>query len=155
LICTGLLGMSKHTVMISTNGRLYKICKIWYGSDGSYYVTVPYHPANQAVLLKQPVNYVQSVPTSVDHEYVTPLDEAIDVGSSDDARIKLSHHPDGFVQFSGQGLVCSDDCGGFSPRTRSLGLRRLAAVPELVAPSKALHSDRGSIRFSIRPLMTR
>jgi hypothetical protein len=107
-----LAGMLKHTVIISTKGKLYKICKIWYGSDGSYYVTVPYHSANQAVLLKQTVNYVQSVPTSVDHQYVTLLDEAIDVGSSDDARIKLSHHPDGFIQFSGHGLLSGKNADG-------------------------------------------
>ncbi len=98
-------GMSKHTVIVSANGKLHKICKIWYGSDGSYYVTVPYHPANRAVLLKLPINYVASVPTNADHDYVVPQSDALDGGSSDDARIKLSHHPDGFAQFSGHGLI--------------------------------------------------
>ncbi len=106
--------MSKYTVVVSTKGKLYKICKIWYGSDGSYYVTVPYHSATQAVLIKQSVNYVQSAPTSLDHRYVVPLSEALDVGSSDDARIKLSHHPDGFVQFSGQGLISGKNLDGTS-----------------------------------------
>ncbi len=107
--------MSKHTILISVQGKLYKICKIWYGSDGSYYITVPYHPANRAVLSKNTVNYVTSVPTSADHEYAIPLDESLEIGSSDDARIKLSHHPDGFVQFSGQGLISGKNPDG-SPK---------------------------------------
>ena len=107
--------MLKHTVLISAKGKLYKICKIWYGSDGSYYVTVPYHPANRAVLLKLPVNYVASVPTGPDHEYVVSQSEALDDGSSDDARIKLSHHPDGFAQFSGHGLISGKNPDG-SPK---------------------------------------
>ena len=64
LRCRYLKGMTKHTVVISAKGKSHKICKVWYGSDGSYYVTVPYHPANKAILLKQTVNYLASVPTS-------------------------------------------------------------------------------------------
>ena len=95
----------RHTITILYKGKLHKICKIWFGSDGSYYVAVPYHPANKAVLFKQTVNFDASAPKKVDDYYVTPLSEAIDMGSSDDARIKLSHHPDGFIHFSGDGLI--------------------------------------------------
>jgi hypothetical protein len=104
--------MSKYTVIISKNGRSYKICKIWYGSDGSYYVTVPYHPENKAVLFKQTANYDLATPSSINHEYITPIEEAIDVASSDDVRIKLSHHPDGFIQFSGHGLISGRNADG-------------------------------------------
>jgi len=95
----------KYTIVFESGQSLRKICKVWFGSDGSYYVTVPYHPAKKAVLIKHTVNYVTSVPTTPDDRNWAPLSEAIDVASSDDARLKLSHHPDGFIQFSGQGLV--------------------------------------------------
>jgi len=71
-----------------------------FGSDGSYYVTSPYHPDHQAVLTKMTVNYAQ-------REMKIALQEAIDVASldDDDKRLKMSHHPSGFVQFSGEGIL--------------------------------------------------
>ncbi|OGN94135.1 MAG: hypothetical protein A2Z75_04105 [Chloroflexi bacterium RBG_13_50_10] len=95
----------KHTILFSENGISHKICKIWFGSDGSYYVTVPYHSAKKALLIKQTINYTTSVPHTIDGGERYPVSDAIDLASSDEKRIKLSHHPDGFIQFSGLGVL--------------------------------------------------
>ena len=106
------MAVAKYTIAISSKGVSRKICKVWFGSDGSYYITVPYHSAHKALLFKMTVNYTNTIPKSVDDHCWTPLSEAIDVGSSDDARIKLSHHPSGFTQFSGHGLVSGKNPDG-------------------------------------------
>jgi hypothetical protein len=97
--------LGKYTILFAEHGIFHKICKIWFGSDGSYYVTVPYHSAKKALLVKQTVNYTTSVPHTIDGGERYSISDAIDVASSDDKRIKLSHHPDGFIQFSGSGVT--------------------------------------------------
>jgi hypothetical protein len=96
---------TKYTILFEKEGVFYKLCKIIFGADGSYYVTVPYHSADKGIFLKCTVNYNQ-------FEMVIPVGDAIDIASSDEKRIKLSHHPDGFVQFSGQGLISGKDVEG-------------------------------------------
>jgi len=97
----------KYTVLYEKDGECYKLCKIIYGPDGSYYVTSPYHPSKEAMLAVVTVNYALS-------EMEISLEEAIDLASVDDdeRRLKLSHHPDGFVQFSGQGILSGKDTAG-------------------------------------------
>ena len=92
------MNYGKYTVVYLTGGVSYKICKIWFGSDGSYYVTSPYHPDSKAWLFKVRVNYALE-------EMTIPLEELHDLASVDDDErcLKLAHHPDGFVQFSGRG----------------------------------------------------
>ena len=99
------MAAGKYTIAFESKTDRRKLFKLWFGSDGSYYVTVPYHRAKKAVLLKQTVNYVTSVPRTVDGGDFVPDEQAIDIASADDARIKLSHHPDGFLQFSGKDLL--------------------------------------------------
>jgi hypothetical protein len=98
---------AKHTVIYKKDGERYKLCKIFFGNDGSYYVTSPYHPAEAAVLFKATVNYAMN-------EMDLSLEHALDVAAAEDdeKRIKLSHHPDGFLQFSGQGIVSGKDHEG-------------------------------------------
>lgn len=95
------------TIVVQRGGDAYKICKIWFGSDGSYYATVPYHKANEAVLVQTTVNYeagpIQQIPVS-DMLKIASLE--------DDGRLKLSHHPDGFCQFSGEGVLSGRDDSG-------------------------------------------
>ncbi len=100
-------GSGKYTVLYEKGGECYKLCKIIYGPDGSYYVTSPYHPSTEAVLGVQTVNYALS-------EMTFSAEETIDTASADDdeRRLKLSHHPDGFVQFSGQGITSGKDSAG-------------------------------------------
>lgn len=95
----------KYTILFERVDGRYKICKVWFGKDGSYYVSVPYHPAKKAFLCKQTMNYDTSVVYTIDGGDFLPISEALDVASSDNKRIKLSHHPDGFIQFSGSGVI--------------------------------------------------
>ena len=90
----------KYTIAIRKDGTCYKVSKVWFGSDGSYYVTVPYHSAKKALLAKQTVNFSTSISGAM-----YPLSDALEVASADEKRIKLSHHPDGFTQFSGTGVT--------------------------------------------------
>lgn len=71
--------MSKddYTVIYEQNGANYKLCKILFGADGSYYVTSPYHPAQKALLVKCTVNY------NLDRMKFR-FDEAIDLASAED-----------------------------------------------------------------------
>lgn len=104
----------KYTLAIKKGSISYKICKLIFGSDGSYYVTSPYHRAGRAVLAK--VTYAEGGP----EQSVVKWDECLEVASAtdDEGRIKLSHHPDGFVQFSGIGLASGKDERG---QIRGLG----------------------------------
>jgi hypothetical protein len=90
--------------------RTHKLCRVWFGGDGSLYVTSPYHPATEAVLVQATVNYSVG-------EMEFSLHEAIDVAGVDDPerRLKLSHHPDGFIQFSGEGVLSGRNPDG-SPK---------------------------------------
>lgn len=96
-----------YTVLYAKGGIHYKICKIFFGADGSYYVTSPYHPVQKAVLMKMTVNYSL-------HQIVVPYEELIDVASADDdeKRLKLSHHPSGFIHFSGEGILSGKNSDG-------------------------------------------
>jgi hypothetical protein len=97
---------AKYTIVYEKDGNRYKLCKLFFGRDGSYYVTSPYHPARGAMLFKATVNY--ALP-----EMDIFVEEAVDAAAEDDEkRIKLSHHPDGFLQFSGEGIVSGKDAEG-------------------------------------------
>lgn len=88
-----------HTIVYSSDEGAYDLCKIILGDDGSYYVTAPYHPLDKALLGLWTVNYARPP------QAFTP-EKAIEVAvlDDDDRRLKLSHHPDGFLQFSGEGV---------------------------------------------------
>jgi hypothetical protein len=104
------MSMANHpTIVVSKGGVSYKVCKVWFGADGSFYVTVPYHPARRAVFLKMTADYT----TAQGGQWV-PHDGALEVAilDDDDGRPKLSCHPDGFCQFSGQGIVSGKDESG-------------------------------------------
>lgn len=107
--------IGKYTVVYDLGGNARKLCKIWFGPDGSYYVTSPYHPANRALLMKATVNY-DSIETEISES------EALDLASAEDdqKRIKFSHHADGFIQFSGQGILSGIDEQG---NIRGIGIR--------------------------------
>lgn len=93
------------TVLFETGAHKHKLTKIIFSKDGSYHVAVPYHPAKKAFLVKQTLNYTTSVPADIRDETLTPLEEAIDIASADDKRVKLTHHVSGLVHFSGEGVV--------------------------------------------------
>jgi hypothetical protein len=88
-----------YTIAYSDGSRNVDLCKILFGGDGSYYVTAPYHPLDRAIAARVTVNYAKD---GGDFS----LDEAEELAVLDDVnkRLKVSHHPDGFLQFSGQGV---------------------------------------------------
>jgi len=93
---------SSHTIILADNGVRRKFCKLLFTGDGTYCVTAPYHSAKKAVVFKATVNYDA-------HSQVVSFDEAIDLSELDDGRLKISHHPSGFVQYSGDGVVSGLD----------------------------------------------
>ncbi len=117
----------KWTVAYRRQGTTRKLCKILFGQDGSYYVTVPYHPARKALIFKHEVNYARA-------EQEMQLDSALELATleDDDARLKVSHHPDGFLQFSGPGVLSGRNALTEAPRgvgTTSWPLHRPVAGP--------------------------
>ena len=77
----------------------YKLIKIIFHKDGSYFVTAPYHNQKKAFLFKMEVDYQK-------HQQIISHSETIENTAldDDDLALKISHHPDGFLQFSGQGI---------------------------------------------------
>ena len=51
-----------HTVWYRKENRCYKVIKIGFGGDGSYFVCAPYHPLNTAIVGKIRVNYARPEP---------------------------------------------------------------------------------------------
>lgn len=102
----------KWTVAYQVGDTIHKICKVMFGRDGSYYVTVPYHPERRALVFKQLVNYAAG------DDQAIGIDDAVDVGvvEDDEARLKLSHHLDGFLQFSGSGILSGRNALTGAPR---------------------------------------
>ena len=95
-------------------GHLHKITKVVAYNTGGFAALTPYHSTCSGFLCKAPVDYKKSQSTF-------SLENVIAFSAND--RVKLSYHPDGFVQFSGevQGSVIS----GRDPATgepKGLGL---------------------------------
>jgi len=91
----------------SADGRVVDLCKIILSADGSYYLTAPYHNLNRAIAAKLTVNYATDTIGSA-------LNDAVEVATleDDERRLKLSHHPDGFLQFSGEGILSGRNADG-------------------------------------------
>lgn len=69
-------------------------------------MSVPYHAANEAHLMILTVSY------DAGRRQEVALRDALDLAGLDDAKVKLSHHPDGFVQFSGHGVMSGKEADG-------------------------------------------
>jgi hypothetical protein len=93
-----------HIVVFETPAARHKLCRVLFQNDGSYAVVCPYHTAREAVLFKATVNYSRK-------EQEVALEQTVDVAHSTDpdARIKLSHHASGLVQFSGPNVMSGVD----------------------------------------------
>ncbi len=119
------------TIAIEHQGTLRKITKIAPYGGGGFAVLVPYHDARRGHLLKY----------SPDHskrDLKLPLDEATEYSAED--RVKLSLHPDGFVQFSGENpgkIVSGRDPGTGEPRGLGVMSRPLSA-PVNTGPTLAI-----------------
>jgi hypothetical protein len=113
--------MSGHTIVIEDQGTLRKITKIVPYRGGGFAVLVPYHEARRGHLLKFPVDYSK-------RDLGVSSAEATEYSAED--RVKLSLHPDGFVQFSGENLgkiVSGRDPGTGEPRGLGVMSRPLSA----------------------------
>ncbi len=121
--------VSKHTISYEDgDGDIVDLCKIIFGGDGSYYVTAPYHPHNQALVGKITINYASEDMEFADLHEVAVLDD-------DERRLKLAHHPDGFLQLSGEGVVSGRDEDG---APKGLGVQSWPLVRPALGPSFAL-----------------
>ena len=85
--------MSGSTIALDDQGTLRKITKIVPYRTGGFAVLVPYHKARQGHLVKYAVDYSK-------RDLEMRSKEATEYSAAD--RVKLSLHPDGFVQFSGE-----------------------------------------------------
>jgi hypothetical protein len=97
-------------VVFVSGGERYKLVRILFGSDGSYFVSCPYRDADRAHLAIVTVNYAKQ-------EMQVALDQTVASAAASDVRraIKLAHHPDGFIQFSGPGITSGRNKDG-SPK---------------------------------------
>lgn len=98
---------NKTTLIFQKNERQLKLFKLIFHADGSYFVTAPYHKENSAFVFKAIVDYRKNTQS-------TPLDEMIDKMELDDEKLalKISHHPDGFLQFSGTNIRSGREANG-------------------------------------------
>ena len=102
------------TIVLVVDGVRRKMCKLLLHDDGSYFLTVPYHPSGKVLLARMRVNY----PHPEKNRIEPPVDFAL--LDDDEHRLKLSHHPDGFVQFSGKGILSGVHSDG---TPKGMGLR--------------------------------
>jgi hypothetical protein len=77
---------------------------------------VPFHKSGKAYLYKTTVNY------DVGFEQSVSWSDFLETGLVEEERIKLSHHPDGFVQFSGPGV--------FSGRNEDATIRGMGVMSQ-------------------------
>ncbi|WP_252235551.1 hypothetical protein [Clostridium sp. CH2] len=88
--------MNKYTIVINDGLKRYKVSKIVFYGDGGFSVLSPYHTAKKGYLGK----------LIIDHEEINKhiinvkVEDNVEYSAED--RVKLSVHPDGFVQFSGE-----------------------------------------------------
>lgn len=106
--------MNGFTIAVEDQGTLRKITKIVPYKSGGFAVLAPYHKARRGYLAKHPVDYSK-------RDVKMRLEDMVAYSAED--RVKLSIHPDGFVQFSSenQGKIVS----GRDPQTgepKGLGL---------------------------------
>lgn len=99
---------ASRTIIIRDGGIYRRVTKVVIAKDGSYFVVAPYHTAGKAVLMKLTVNYDEGAA-------LVPLEKvALDIASLEDRRLKMTHHPSGFVQYSGDGIVSGIDVNGMA-----------------------------------------
>src|SRR5690242_3252278 len=94
------MSTTRYSVILrDTGGALRKLARYVIGSDGSYYVTCPYHESGKVYLSKRTMSFADGAK----HADTEPVELAL--LDDDERRLKLTHHPDGWVQFSGKGIV--------------------------------------------------
>jgi hypothetical protein len=119
------MATNRFTIVYEAEAQRFKLCKIILNGDGTYFITVPYHVSDKVYLSKQTVNFLD--PNNIHRD--PPIEYSLI--DDDEHRLKLSHHPDGFVQFSGHNIVSGRNADG-SPKgigLQSWPLNRPTAGP--------------------------
>lgn len=94
------MGKAAKTTLVIKHGASYRrLAKIIFGSDGSYYATIPYHESRKATVFKMTTNYDAGT------FFASSIQDILETAWIEDREIKFSHHPDGFAQFSGAGIT--------------------------------------------------
>jgi hypothetical protein len=118
-----------YTLGYTRDGRYVDLCRVVFGGDGFYYVMAPYHPLDKALAGVYTVNYArQSVMALADAVELAVLDD-------DERRLKIAHHPDGFLQFSGEGVRSGRDPSG---EPRGIGIMSWPLSNPTFGPSFSL-----------------
>lgn len=135
-------GRTNYVVVYEDEIARYKLCRIIYGSDGSYYVTCPYRDPEEAMIVKLTINYAKP-------QQDIAFEQTVESASASDRKraIKLSHHPDGFVQFSGPGITSGRDKKG---SIRGMGLMSWTHEAPAQGPSFGV-TIHGLDRFDSEP----
>jgi hypothetical protein len=117
-----------YTLAYAADGKQWDLCKVIFGGDGSYYVTAPYHKRSAATAALVTVCY--NSPTDV----ATTLGSALEIAlvEDDEQRLKLTHHPDGFIQFSGHGILSGRDRSG---KAKGIGIQSWPLYEPTFGPS--------------------
>jgi hypothetical protein len=82
----------KFTLVLHDGNKAYKIVKIAFYGNGGFCIFAPYHSAKKGLLVKLKFDY------RLRNQNIS-RDECLEYTADD--KVKLSLHPDGFVQFSG------------------------------------------------------
>lgn len=124
------MATNRYTIILEeTDGNRFKLCRVLLTSDGSYFVTCPYHQSEKVFLSKMRINYKNPSKRAKD----PPLEYSI--LEDDEHRLKLSHHPDGFIQFSGQGIVSGRNSDG---TPKGLGIMSWPLLQPTAGPACAI-----------------
>lgn len=87
---------TKYLIALQENNKTYRIAKIVFYNDGGFAFFIPYCDRKEGVLLKLKQNYAkQEMFVNIEHKCVYSMKDSV----------KLSFHPDGFVQFSSAGAT--------------------------------------------------
>jgi hypothetical protein len=122
--------MAQTTLVIkpSADGSPRKVTKIISYRDGGFGLLAPYHAAKQGFVTKTMVDYSKT-------QHQVQLETTERFAASD--RVKLSYHPDGFVQFSGENtgrIVSGRDAVTGEPKGLGFMTNPLSS-PVLTGPS--------------------
>jgi hypothetical protein len=120
---------ASYTVSYRTEQTCVDLCRVIFGGDGSYYVTAPYHPLNHALVGIYTINYAK--------ETISAFSDGLELALLDDDehRLKIAHHPDGFLQFSGSGIRSGRDAAG---KPKGIGIMSWPLASPTWGPSFSL-----------------
>jgi hypothetical protein len=96
-------------VIWEAEGIRYKMTRVLIGSDGSYYVTCPYFPADKVSISTRTVKYIND---EVDGPHLASPPIEVGLVDAESQRLKMTHHGDGFIQVSGEGITSGRNADG-------------------------------------------